>query len=135
MPETTPPQFVAANHFQLTGHHLHITYAPFVEAGLPTFVYQDPNQTLTFRGPEIESVQSEAGTMVSVVIRRTIDTGSTTFSVLVPRVQVAFGGSAPVATDGVTAIHQFSVIPAFNRGQLDHYTFTPLHGTASHLLF
>src|SRR5689334_9341679 len=84
MSNTAPavPQLVAANHFQLAGHHLHITYSPFVEAGLPSFTYQDAHQTQTFRGADIQSAATEAGTLVSVVIRRTVDAGSTTFSIL-----------------------------------------------------
>jgi hypothetical protein len=124
-----------ANHFQLEGENLHITYSPFVEAGKPTFVYQDKNQTLHFTGQEIQSIGTEAGTLVTVVIRKTIDAGSTTFSVLIPRVQVAMNGSAPVHTVGITTVHKFSVVPAMMRGQLDEYTTTPLHGTASHVLF
>lgn len=134
-PATTTPSLVPANHFQLNGQNLRITYAPFVEAGLPSFTYQDAHQTLTFRGTEIQSATTEAGTLVSVIIRRTVDSGSTSFSVLVPRVQVTFTGSAPCETDGITAIHTFSVVPALMRGQLDHYTVTPLHGTASHVVF
>lgn len=131
----TAPQLVSANHYVLAGHHLHVTYAPFVEAGLPLFSYQDAHQTLTFRGTEIESVATPAGTVVSVVIRRTVDFGNTTFSILVPRVQVPFNGSAPLATDGITAVHADSIAPALLRGQLDHYTVVSLHGTASHVLF
>jgi hypothetical protein len=135
-PVVAPAQLVDANHFQLSGNHLHIVYAPFVEAGLPFFSYQDGTQApLTFRGADIQVVDSELGKVVSVPIRRTIDTGSTTFSIVLPRVRVTFGGSAPLTTGGVTAIHNFSVVQAFNRGQLDHYTFTALMGTASHVLF
>jgi hypothetical protein len=134
-PAAQQPQLVAANHFQLSGGGIHVTYAPFVESGLPVLVYQDAQGSQTFRGPDIQSASTEAGTVVSVVIRKTIDTGSTTFSILLPRVQVTFGGAAPMHTNGITAIHRFSVIPAFDRGQLDFYTFTPLSGTASHVLF
>jgi hypothetical protein len=137
MSSTAPaqtPKLVHANHFQLSGGHLHVTYAPFVEAGLPAFVYQDAHGSQTFHGSDIQSVSTEAGTLVTVVTRRTIDTGSTTFSLLVPRVNVVFSGSAPVHTSGIAAIHRFSVVEAFDRGQLDLYTFTPLSGTASHVV-
>jgi hypothetical protein len=129
-----PPQYVAANHFTWSGGEIHVTYAPIIEAELPLFVYQDATQTLTFRGPAIQSTSTDAGTLVTVIIRKTIDAGSTSFSVLVPRVQVPQGGSSPVSTNGITAIHRFSTAPFLNRGQLDFYTTTLLTGAASHVM-
>lgn len=136
MSNTAPTlQLVAANHFVLSGVGIHVVYAPFVEAGLPSFSYQDSQGTQTFRGEGIEVAETMAGKVVSVRIRMTIDSGSTSFSVVVPRVQVPLNGSAPLVTDGITTIHHFSVVQAFNRGQLDVYSVTPLRGTASHVLF
>jgi len=54
---------------------------------------------------------------------------------LVPRVNLDSGERLPITTDGITALHRFSVIPALNHGQLDHYTVHPLSGTAGHVVF
>jgi len=66
-----------------------------------------------------------------VVIRHTIDSGSTTFTLLVPRVEVAASGSQQVQTVGITATHRFSVVRRFDDGQLDSYEVATLTGTAT----
>jgi len=55
----------------------------------------------------------------------------TTFTLLVPRVQLEPNQSAPVDTLGITAIHRFSLVPALQHGQQDIYSVDRLHGTAS----
>jgi hypothetical protein len=82
-----------------------------------------------------ERTQDGQGTVVSVAIFRTIDSGSTTFSVLIPRVNLSAGERIVISTEGITATHRFSVVLAFNHGQLDAYTVTPLHGTADIVAF
>jgi hypothetical protein len=66
-----------------------------------------------------------------VTIRRTIDAGSTSFTILVPRTLIAKGQSSAVKTVGITTLHRFSVIPTFTMGQDDIYTTVNLAGTAS----
>jgi hypothetical protein len=124
-----PPQLVAANHFELSGGGLEVFYAPLDESGLPVLVYRDAQQSLTFRGSDVHTTSTEVGTLVTVYTRRTVDSGSTSFSVIIPSVQVASNAWAPVETQGITTVHHFSVVPSYG-GQLDGYTFTPLGGTA-----
>jgi hypothetical protein len=124
-------KYVAANLYELSGHLVHVTYASTAFDGKPHLTYQDATQTLNFRGDQIETIQSELGELVSVPIRRTVDAGSTTFTLFVPRVNVAPLGSAAVRTEGVTTIHKSSLVPSILRGQLDVYTVIPLHGSAS----
>ena len=123
------------NLYNLSGHHLHISYSTSGIDGKPHFSYQDTHTQLSFVGDQIRVAESELGQIVSVSIRRTVDTGGTTFSLLVPRVNLPGEQSIPISTDGVTTVHRFSVIPSFNQGQLDHYTVTKLNGTAAHVLF
>jgi hypothetical protein len=130
-PGQAPHQLVAANSFQLAGDDLHVSYGPF--DGLPTFIYDNTREHLTFVGRDITVTETPAGTLVTVVIVRTIDTGSTTFSVLIPSVEVASQSSASVATQGITTVHSFGIVPSDNVGQLDQYGFIPLEGTASHV--
>lgn len=51
----------------------------------------------------------------------TVDSGSTTFTLLLPRVNLpappALPVAMPVTTDGITAVHQFSVLPVQQDGQ------------------
>ena len=121
------------NQYQLSGKHLHVTYSTTSFDGKPRFTYQDRQQTLSFSGDEIRSVEAEVGILVSVTIRMTVDTGGTTFSILLPHVQIPGEQTVPVKTFGITTIHKFSVIPI--SGQRDFYTVTRLSGSASLVFF
>jgi hypothetical protein len=71
-----------------------------------------------------------------VTIQMTVDSGSTTFTLLVPRVNLnALNDSVQITTEGITTHHRFSVIPAAMHGQLDTYSVQALTGTASHVEF
>jgi hypothetical protein len=121
--------------YQLQGAQVHVTYATTGLDGKPHLTYQDATQTLTFDGDQIRTAQSEIGTLVTVTTRMSVDTGSTSFSVLIPNVNLGASGHAPISTDGVTTIHRFSVVAAFNQGQTELYSFVHLTGTASFVLF
>ena len=123
----------APNLYQLSGKHLNITYSTTGIDGKPHFSYQDLQQTLSFTGDQIRSVVTEIGTLVSVTIRMTVDTGGTTFSLLLPRVNIPGEQSVPVETVGITTLHRFSVLPI--NGQRDFYTVTRLQGSASRVFF
>lgn len=128
-------QLVTPNLFQLTGSHIHITYTSSSIDGTPTMTYQDPYQGMSFQGAQIREVECDLGTLVSVTLRMTVDTGSTSLSVFIPRARIEQGTMTAIHTDCVTTVHRFSVIPSFNLGQLDTYTVVPLHGTAQYVVF
>jgi len=123
----------APNLYQLSGKNLNITYSTSGIDGKPHFSYQDLQQTLNFAGDQIRSVETEIGTLVSVTIRMTVDTGGTTFSLLLPRVNIPGEQSVPIQTVGITTLHRFSIIPM--NGQRDFYTVTRLHGSAARVFF
>ncbi len=132
---------VQPNLYQLSGGQLHVSYlthsgpaTPQFPQGPPHFTYQDASQTLSFSGSDIQVVETALGQLVSVRIRITVDVGSTTFSVLVPRVTLIAGQPAPIYTEGITTIHRTALAPSLNHGQQDLYTVTPLHGTASDVI-
>jgi hypothetical protein len=126
-------QFVEPNLFQLSGKRVHISYSTTGVDGKPHFTYQDLQQTLNFSGDEIRSVETEVGTLVSVTIRLTVDSGGMTFSVLLPRVNIPGEQSVPIRTIGITTLHKFSIVPMI--GQRDLYRVTPLTGSAARLFF
>jgi hypothetical protein len=126
---------VTPNLYQLSGHHLHVTYATTGLDGRPTLTYQDAHQGKSFKGDEIRAVECDLGTLVSVTIRMTIDTGSTSFSVFIPRMRIPQGTSSPVHTEGVTTVHRLTIPPLLSQGQLDNYTITALQGTAQAVEF
>ncbi len=75
------------------------------------------------------------GTLASVTLSIVPDSGSSTFTLFLPRVNLpdppALPVAVPVTTEGVTANHHTSIAPQTLHGQLDFYTVTVLHGTAS----
>ena len=52
-----------------------------------------------------------------------------------PTVHLNSTNHASIHTEGITTIHRFSILPAFNQGQTELYTVTPLTGTASFVVF
>jgi hypothetical protein len=131
------PQAITPNLFNLAGGGLHVSFSTSGIDGQPNFSYQDSLRMLNFRGGEIRIVTvPDLGMVVSVTIAMTVDSGSTTFSLLVPRVNLSAPFSAvPIRTDGITTQHAFSSLPALNQGQRDFYTVTDLDGTASQVNF
>ena len=131
-----PDTFTTPNLYQLQGAGIHVTYSTGGFGSRLNLTYQDANGSQSFSDDQITVTQTPIGGVVTVTIRRTIDTGSTSFSVLIPTVKlVGPGQAAPVRTEGITTLHRFSVIPAFDRGQTELYQVTPLSGTAEQVLF
>ena len=123
---------VSANRFDLHGRNVTVTYGEAGANGKPYLTYVSADQSLTFKGDQIRILNTDLGKVVSVSIRMTIDAGSTSFTILVPRVLVPNGSTkTPIKTVGITTIHKFSVIPLFMKGQDDLYTTVALSGTAT----
>lgn len=122
------------NLFAVNGAGLHVTYASTGLGGEPHFTYQDAQRTLTFDGANIEASDTEAGTIVSVPIEKTVDAGFTSFSLVVPRVHLANGQSAHITTVGITALHRGTIDTPL-LGQLDTYRTVRLSGTAAFVEF
>jgi hypothetical protein len=137
-PPVAPPQalptFAKPNFYQLSGDGIDVTFVPSGAGGVAHFSYQDAQRSLQFSGDQIRKVDvPDLGTVVSVTLVLTPDSGSTTFSVLIPQVNLdnQRGSAAPVETDGITTHHRFSLVPQSLRGQLERYCVTPMSGTAS----
>lgn len=132
---------VSPNLYQLSGsaggHAIHVTYSTSGFDGKPHFSYQDGTQGQSFAGNDIRVVEADVGHLVSVTIRRTVDTGSTSFSLLLPRTLLPAGPNqtTPIHTQGITTVHRFSILPGFNVGQDDLYSVVALSGTARFAVF
>jgi hypothetical protein len=124
---------VSANRFDLHGRNVTVTYGEAGINGKPYLKYVSADQTLSFKGDQIRVLNTDLGKVVSVSIRMTVDTGSTSFTILVPKVLVATGSAVktPIKTVGITTIHRFSVVQMFMRGQNDLYKTVALSGTAA----
>jgi hypothetical protein len=122
------------NFYQAQGHGIQVTYSTSGIDGKPHLSYQDATLTLAFSGEQIRSQDTEDGTLVTVTIRPTVDSGNTTFTLVVPTVNLDMNVSAPISTIGITTQHKFSIIPALRHGQTELYTVTCLTGSASALI-
>jgi hypothetical protein len=123
------------NLYQLSGHKIQITYSTSSFDGQPLFHYQDPSQNLQFKGKEIRTIDTQGGTLVAVTLNLTPDLGSTSFTLLVPGVGLGLSDSAHIETAGITTLHKTSIVGPALQGQTDFYTFHPLQGTASFVVF
>jgi len=118
------------NRFELSGDGIHITYSTTTFGGRPQFSYQDANGTKLFVDKSIRTAKTEIGTLVSVTLNITPDAGSTTFTVLIPIVNLPVSDLANITTYGITTLHKFSIFGA-PLGQTELYTAHPLQGIAA----
>src|SRR5262249_62205948 len=84
---------------------------PVAGRGRLRLVYQDTHQAQSFYDDDLRTVAvPDLGSVVSVTIVKTIDTGDTTFSVLVPDVQLPEQqNSADVHTESNATMHRIYV--------------------------
>ena len=86
--------------FALTGSGVHLTYSSTSISGKPQLTYQDSGQTRQFSGDEIRRLDHpDLGTLVSVSLVKTVDAGSTSLTVVVPRVALPGRTPRPPAHD------------------------------------
>jgi hypothetical protein len=126
------------NQYHLQGDGIAVSYypdgsgPPVAGRGRLRLVYQDTHQAQSFYDDDLRTVAvPDLGSVVSVTIVKTIDTGDTTFSVLVPDVQLPDQqNSAHVHTEGIATMHRIFVA-AIGHPQTETYSVTPLCGTAT----
>lgn len=128
-------QFIVPNLYQVHNAHLHVSYSTSGIDGKPHFHYQDASQSHDFSGDQIRTAPTEIGTLVSVTIRLTVDSGSTSFSLLVPTVNLQPNQTLTINTVGITTVHRFSIFAPLNAGQTELYSVATLTGTAQHVMF
>src|SRR5947209_62466 len=97
------PALTTPDLYQVHGGGIHVTYSTTGIDGKPHFNYQDAHGTHNFSGDQINVAKTPIGDLVTVTIRLTVDAGSTTFSLLVPTVNLTGPGhAAPISTEGIT---------------------------------
>ena len=87
-----------------------------------------------FAGSQIRTLNTEIGTLVSVTTEMTVDTGSTSFSVLIPAVTLtSISDHKAIATEAIITHHTGpNSVPI--TGVHETYEFIPLSGEASFVL-
>ncbi len=128
-------KFHSPNMFELSGGGMSVIYSTTGIDGKPHLQYHDGHQNRVFAGDAIRRQESDLGTLVSVTLLTSPDAGTTSFSLLVPRVNLSGSETAHVRTEGITTTHRTSLMPALNHGQLDVYGVTHLSGTARQVAF
>jgi hypothetical protein len=93
-----------------------------------SLIYRGGSLTKTFTSAEVTTDNSGLGTLVSVLLVRTVDTGGSRFGVFLPTVELSAGQTASVATVGVT--ETFSGPDSFPRRPTT-WGCEPLQGTVT----
>jgi hypothetical protein len=98
---------MATNKFALKHHQVEVDYTPVdpvlgATSGLPVLVYRDGRSTpKTFTASEVMTSQTGLGTLVSVALATSIDTGGERFGFFLPQLDVPTGQSEEFRTVGV----------------------------------
>ena len=123
-----------ANFFQLHGGGIQVTYSTTSITGKPQLNFHHGFLVKNFSGDEIQTAETILGNLVTVFLVRTVDAGSTTFTLLIPAVNLPASNSVHIATEGITTQHKFSIVGP-HTGQREFYSVQPLQGTASFVVF
>lgn len=135
-PPAAGNQVTRPNLWELKSGTLSVTYATSGIDGKPHLTYSDSGTTVNASGDEIRMQETEIGTLVSITIRRTVDSGSAAFSLLVPLVNMESAAAVvSVNVVGITTNHRFSPVPMMNRGQVQLGMPVVLNGTAKRVTF
>lgn len=129
--------FATPNQYHLAGCDISVSYFPEGFGVIPVdgpdrLFYRDADRQLVFNGSKIRKVDvADLGTILSVTIVPTIDVGSTSFSVILPHVNLPPGrdSSAKIETEAITTVRRASG-GLKGHPQVETYTVTHLAGTA-----
>ncbi len=92
---------MSANKFVLKHRHIEVDYTVGITLGLPALVYKDGPEVKIFKTNEITTDQTALGSLVSIVLVRTIDTGGERFGFFLPQLDVPAGQTENFYTAGV----------------------------------
>jgi len=92
---------MSANKFVLKHHQLEVDYTIGITPGLPALIYNDGPDVKTFQTSEITTDETALGSLVSVPLVKTIDTGGERFGFFLPQLTVPSGQTADFYTAGV----------------------------------
>jgi len=121
-------KLTAPNLFELKGTGVAVTYSTTSIDGTPRFALKKGRQTLNFSGKQITTLDTGIGTLVSVVIASIPDKSTTTFSVLLPNIQVTGSNKQAFRTIGITTVAATSI--AGVKGVEQTYKTVLLRGSA-----
>ena len=109
--------------YELSGNGILVTYSTSSFAGQPQFYYQDAFQSKQFTGKDIQTVDTVLGKLVTVFLVRTIDGGNTTFTLIVPTVNLPPSNFSNITTEGITTVEAQKA-----RGRVPYADFGEISG-------
>jgi hypothetical protein len=128
----------APDQYHVSGDGISVSYYPdgfgpvFEDRGRLILEYQDANRSQAFYSDQVRTVKvDDLGMVVSMTIAEGVDTGDTTFSLLIPDVELPDQQtSAVIHTEGIITVHRVFVA-LIGHPQSETYTVTGLDGTAA----
>jgi hypothetical protein len=122
------------NLFEFTDGDVHISYSTSSISGQPLFNYTNGQQQQNFSADEIRTQEGEPGTLVTVSVKKTIDMGYTSLTLVLPKVNLGTSLSQAINALAIEVEHISGPLPA--TGELDKYqNVYHLHGKASLVFF
>ena len=123
------------NQYDLRGRGVTISYSVTSISGKPLLAFKKGKQTLNFSGDEIGVLDTIIGSLVTVTIAKTVDRGFTTFSFLLPSIQLTSPSARQTfQTIGITTVHKTTIAGPI-KGVQQSYKSLQLRGTARPLVF
>jgi hypothetical protein len=127
-------QNITPNQYELSGQGIRIVYSTSGIAGTPQLSFTKGRKTLTFSGKEIGVVDTNIGSLVTVTIAMTPDKSFTTFTLLLPAIQLAKEtGKQAFRTLGIITVHKTSLGGPV-KGVQQTYKSVQLKGTAQRVV-
>ena len=128
-------QTITPNQYDLKGPGITIGYSTSSIAGKPQLSFKKGRQTLSFSGDEIVTLDTSIGTLITVIIAKTVDRGYTAFSFLLPAIRLAKTSSKQsFRSFGITTVVKTTIAgPA--KGPQQTYKTVSLTGSARRVEF
>ena len=126
---------IVPNSYDLQGTGVSINYSTSSIAGKPQLTYKKGRQTLSFSGDEIGVLDTQLGKLITVTIAKTVDRGFTSFSFLLPTIDLAATSSkGSFRTIGITTVHKTTIAGPV-KGAQQTYKSIELSGVARSVAF
>jgi hypothetical protein len=122
------------NQYDLHGPGVTVSYSTSSFAGKPQLSFQKGRQTLNFSGDEIDTRDTTIGTLVTVTIAKTVDRGFTSFSFLLPGIQLSTAAKQSFRAIGITTVTKTTIAGPV-KGAQQTYKTVQLKGTAQRVEF
>jgi hypothetical protein len=128
-------QKIIPNQYELQGQGVRIGYSTSSIGGKAQLSFKKSRKTLNFTGDEIGLLDTTIGALITVTIAATPDRSFTSFSFLLPTIQLPKeSAKQPFRTIGITTIHKTTIAGPV-KGVEHVYKSVQLRGTAMQVQF